>query len=183
MTSHGAATGWRGIAPGTRGAAAGWRACAIDIVEAVGGKRALREAIDGAGDVLRVRVVPLEKARFDRAVRLDHPPEDPEKRDEVGSARPAVRDRSYRFGVAPGIEPPHEAAGRGPHRREQRVDRPQHARYAAERERGGAIAGHLEVARGDVAADPVDRIGDVGAAVELPVETVERRPRFRRKAA
>ena len=73
--------------------------------------------------------------------------------------------------------------GDRPHRPEQRIDRPQHARHAAERERGGAEAGHLKIARRAVAADPVDGIGDVGATVELPVEAVERMPRLRRKAA
>ena len=118
-------------------------------------------------------IVALAEEALDRARLLEHLPQDPEQRDDVDAAGPAMDHRAQlrvrRLRV--------EAAGRnaparGPSTRRQRLDRVEHARDAPERQRRRAEPDDLLVRRHGVAADNLDRIGRRIVAVVGLVELV-----------
>jgi hypothetical protein len=58
------------------------------------------------------------------------------------------------------LEATNVGCGRGPHDREQAIDRLQHALHASECQRRGAIGDDLEIVRPRISPNPPDRIGD-----------------------
>ena len=77
--------------------------------------------------------------------RLEHLPQHPEQRDDVGSTNPAMYERRERRALNPRLERLDERRGRWPHQSEHRLDRLIHAGDPSEGERRGAEPGDLAV--------------------------------------
>ncbi len=80
-------------------------------------------------------IVAFEEEPFDRARTVDHLLQDPQQRDDVRPANPAVHEPGERLLLSDGIERAH--VGRRPiaDNRQQPLDRLEDARHAAEGER------------------------------------------------
>jgi len=122
-----------------------------------------------------VGVVALEKEAFDRPGAIDHLAEQPQQRDDVGLADPAMDDARERRRVAPGIEAPDVGGRRWAHDRQHALDRLQDARNAPERQRTRDEPDDLAIVVALEPPDDVNRIGRRIRVVEVRVELVEDR--------
>ena len=104
---------------------------------------------------------------------FEHLPQHPQQRGDVLAARPPVHHRPQFRVTRARVEAPDELRGPRPQDVEERVDRVQHARDAAEGERRRTEAGDLAIARVSEGPDPVHRIADGLLAVVVAVESVE----------
>jgi len=117
----------------------------------------------------------FEKKSFDRSRAIDHLPQDPQQRDQVGAARPPMDDGGEGRTIAARIELPHVRRRLRSHDREHALDRLQHAQHATERERPGDESDHLAVVVFRETADDLYRIGGRVGMVELGVQPIEHR--------
>jgi len=147
---------------------------AIDLIE-VDRARPRREPIQRRSDIRGGGCVAVEKKPLDRPCLRDHPTQDPQQRDQVHAANPAVHEWAQAVTVARGVEVADERGRTVPQHREQRLGRAQHARHPAERQRRRAERDHLPVGRGGVATHDMDRIDRRFDVIEGDVQTLERR--------
>ena len=103
----------------------------------------------------------------------EHALQDDEQRHQIasrihrctsGSSRDRCRDR---------LEPAHERRRMRTHHLQQRLDRLQHARHAAKRQRRRAEADDFAVLWRLVSSDDVDRVGGRGDVIERAIQIVE----------
>ena len=136
-------------------------------------ERSNRKAVERVRDVGGGWVVAFEEEPLDRARTVDHLLDDPQQRDDVRSANPAVHEPGERLPLSDGIERAH--VGRRPiaDDRQQPLDRLQDARHPAEGERRRAEADDLAIVGPLVAPDDLNRIGRRIGIVELGVEPVQ----------
>ena len=104
---------------------------------------------------------------------LEHLPQHPQQRDSRRRASSGARAPRNRGASADGIERANVGRRPRPHERQQPLDRLQHARDAAERQRRRAEPDDLAVVGARVAPDDLNRIGRRVRSVEAGVETVE----------
>ena len=119
-------------------------------------------------------VVALEEERLDRPGAIEHLPQQPQQRDDVALARPAMDDAVEGRGVAADVEAPQPLGRRRTDHREHALDRLEDAGDAAERKRAGDEADDLAVVVALEASDDLNRIGRRVGVVEVGVELVER---------
>ena len=104
---------------------------------------------------------------------LEHLAQDPEERDEVDAARPAVHHRAQLWMRRGRIEAADERRRLRPHDREQRRDRVDDAADPPERQRRRAEAGDLAIRRIGERPHQVDGIGRRLLAVVVGVKRIE----------
>jgi len=137
-------------------------------------ERPNRKAVECLGDIGSGRVVAFEKESFDGAGTIDHLFDDPQQRDDVGSANPAMHEPGKRVLLADGIERANVGRRSIADNRHQPLDRLEHARHPAKRQRRRAEADHLAIVGTLVAADNLNRIGRRIGVVELRVQPIQR---------
>jgi len=136
-------------------------------------ERAPREAVERAADILRRPVVLSEKEVFDRSALIDHLPDDPQQRDDVGTARPAMDDGGEVGTLARRVEQRDELRRTRAHDRQHALDRLQDARHASERERSGDEPDDFALVAPLVSADDLNRIRRGIRIVVFGIEPVE----------
>ena len=92
-------------------------------------------------------------------------------------------DDANRVAVRARLEGTNEPCGRRTHLGQQRLDGPKHAGDPPERQHRRAQPDDLDVARVGESPDALNRVGDIVATLEPPVERVERRLRGRRQSS
>jgi len=112
---------------------------------------------------------------IDRSRAIGHLPHQPQERDDVAAARPAVDDAVERRGVAAGVEAAEIGGRLGTHHREDALDRLQHAQHAAEGERSRHETDDLAVVVLRVAPDDLNRVGRRVGIVEVGIKPIEYR--------
>jgi len=135
--------------------------------------RPRRKAVERLAHVVGCPLVSGEKESFNRPGAIQHLAQQPQERDDVGLARPAVHDAGKRRGIAPRIEAPHVGGRLRPDHRKDPLDGLYDARHPAERERRGDEADDLAIVVSAVAPDDLDRIGGGIGDVEAVVEAVQ----------
>jgi len=150
-------------------------------VRAVGGadvglERTGRERLQRVAHVGRGRVVPGGKEAFNRAVFLQHAPQDQHQRQQIAAADPPVHQRLEPVLLLGGLEGTDKRRGMRPDHAEQRLDRLEHAGHASKRQARGAKPHHLAIRRVGEPADDVHRVGGRVQVIEADVQVVERRP-------
>ena len=126
-----------------------------------------------ASTVSASAATPSAKKPFERPAALDHLPEQPQQRDQVDPAGPAMHQRKERRAVHLGLEAPHELRGLLAHHRHQRLDGVQDALNPAERQRRRAECHDLAIGGMAEAPDDPDGIGDDVLEIEGGIEIVE----------
>jgi len=104
---------------------------------------------------------------------LQHLTNDPDERDQVALARPAVHEAVERRRVSGGLEPADIFGRTLAHDREQPLDRLQHARDAAERERRRTERHHFHIVGPRVAPHDLNRVGRGVFGIEAVVQPIE----------
>jgi hypothetical protein len=118
----------------------------------------------------------LEKKPFNRIGLVCHLLHQPDKSYQIHASNPPVDDRFELAGFAPGVEPANVPSGLGAHHGQHPLDRLQHARDPAERERRGRESHHLAIVRAHESPDYLNGIGGGIRIVEAGIEAVERGP-------
>jgi len=136
-------------------------------------ERASRECVERRPDIRGHRIVTRNEEALDGARFAKHPLQDEQQRHEIATSDPAMDDGIDRCSIACWVEAPHEPRRMRTHGREERLDRVQHARDAAERQRRSAEPDDLAVLRRRVAPDDVNRIGRRVDVVERAVQIVQ----------
>jgi len=122
-------------------------------------QRARREVVERAFDIVCSGVVAVQEEAFERPGAVDHLPHQPQQRDDVGRARPAMDDAAERRRVAAWIEATNVGGGLRADHGEHALDRLQDARHPAKRQRSGHESHHLAIVVSREAPDDLDGIG------------------------
>jgi len=136
-------------------------------------ERARRKAVERRLEIVSGRVVRFGEEAFDRSRTIDHLLHQPDERDEIGAAGPAMHDAGKRRPLACGIEPADVCRRPRTHDGEHALDRLQHAHHAAEGERRGNEADDLAIVGPLEPPHDLNGIGRGVRVVELGVEPIE----------
>jgi len=122
-------------------------------------QRARGEAVERRGNIRRRWIVTQKKESLDRSRAIDHLPDDPEQRDQIGAANPPVHERREGACGPSRIETTHVLGRVVASDGQEPLDRLEHARDTAECERRGDKPDHFPVVRPLEAPDDLDRVG------------------------
>jgi hypothetical protein len=136
--------------------------------------RARRERLERRTDIVIGRIIAGDEERFDRPRFPEHPLQHQHQRHEIPSSNPAMHQRGDPGTVAHRIEPTDERRRARPHHGQQRVDRLDHAGYAAKCQRRSAETNDLPVFVRRIAANDVNRVESRVAMVEGLIQILER---------
>jgi len=134
---------------------------------------ACRKRVERAFDVVGRRVIVLEKKSLHGPCAIDHLPQQPRQRDEIGTARPAMDHIRERRRVTTRIEPADVGPRPRPHDREYTLDRLQDACDPSERKRRRDKRHDLAIVVAFIAPDDLNRVGRRVRIVEGRVQLVE----------
>jgi len=134
---------------------------------------ASRKAVERDRDVGRGWIVAFEKKSLDRARPVDHLLQDPQQRDDVRGANPAVYQSGKRVALPGGIERAHVSRRAIADDGQQPLDRLDDAGHPPEGERRRAKTHHLAIVGSREAPDDLNRIRRRIGVVELGVQPVQ----------
>ncbi len=138
---------------------------------------ASREAVERGADIFMLVRQAFDEELLDASVAIEHLAQNPEQRDQVNAARPPVHHRA-KLGVrGVGFEASHEGGRMRSHDPEQRGDRVDDARDAAERQRRGAEPGDFAILVARIRPHEMHGIRRRLLAVVGVVQHVEARPK------
>jgi len=140
-------------------------------------QRARRETVERGPDVVRRLVEAVRKEGFDRARPIEHLLHQPDERDDVRFANPAMNHPGEGGSIAARLKRASVGRWAAAHDGQHSLDRLQHARHASKSERRRHESNDFAVIRPREAADYLNGIRRRVGVIEVGVVAVEGRLR------